>query len=157
MNLRALPLLTEKFGLPVGLSDHTLSTAVPVAAVALGASIIEEHFTLSRADGGCDSSFSLEPHEFRQMAEDARAVHRGLGVARLGPTESTSDLRRLRRSLFVVEDIKAGEPFTHRNVRAIRPGGGLHTRHLDHILGRCAECDIPRGTPLEWEHVGGGH
>jgi len=154
MNLRTIPHLAECFQVPVGVSDHTLDPAVPVAAVALGASIIEKHLTLSRAQPGPDSAFSLEPDEFRRMAEAVRAADRALGVVRYGATEHESPALRFRRSLFVVEEVKAGEPFASENVRSIRPADGLHTRYLDEVLGRPARCDIARGTPLAWSHVG---
>jgi len=154
MDLRTIPHLAEAFHLPVGLSDHTLSVAVPAAAVALGASIIEKHFTLSRDKPGCDGPFSLEPHEFREMVRAARTAQEALGAVRYGAGEHEADSRRFRRSLFVVEDVRAGEPFTGRNVRSIRPGNGLHTRYLEEILRRVARCDVARGTPLEWKHVG---
>lgn len=153
MNLRTIPHLREAFGVPVGLSDHTLGIAVPVAAATLGACIIEKHFTLSRADGGPDSAFSLEPKEFRAMVEAVRTVERALGAVRYGPTEHESESLPFRRSLFVVKDVKAGEPFTEDNVRSIRPAYGLHPRYLDVVLGRRASRDIPAGTPLSWELV----
>jgi pseudaminic acid synthase len=153
MNLRTIPHLREAFRVPVGLSDHSLEPAVPVAAVALGASIIEKHLTLSRERPGPDSAFSLEPEEFRRMAEAVRAAHRALGAVCYEVGEHELPARRMRRSLFVVEDVKAGEPFTEKNVRSIRPGDGLHPRHLEQVLGRTARCDLARGTPLEWEHV----
>ncbi len=154
MNLRAVPHLAETFQVPVGLSDHSLDAAVPVAAVALGACIVEKHFTLSRATPGPDSPFSLEPGEFRQTAEAVRAAHQALGAVRYGPGDHEVPARRFRRSLFAVEDVKAGELFTEQNVRSIRPADGLHPRWLDQILGRRARRDVPRGTPLRWEHVG---
>lgn len=154
MNLRRLPLLADRLGCPVGLSDHTLEPAVPVAAVALGASIIEKHLTLSRGDAGCDAAFSLEPAEFQEMARAVRAAHAALGEARFGPGDSEADARRLRRSLFVVEDVKRGEPFTTHNIRSIRPAHGLPPKHLEEVLGRPARQDMPRGTPLDWGHVG---
>jgi len=153
-NLRTLEELTRCYRVPVGLSDHTLDLAVPVAAVALGASIVEKHLALSRAAGGCDAAFSLEPEEFRAMVRAVRTAHQALGTVHFGGTSQESLSRRHRRSLFAVQDIKAGEPFTRENVRSIRPADGLHPRHLDEILGRPARCDLLRGTPLRWEHVG---
>lgn len=154
INLRTIPHLEQAFGAPVGLSDHTLGTAVAAAAVALGACIVEKHFTLSRDCAGPDSAFSLEPHEFKKMVEGVRTVERALGRVFYGvnPTEAKS--RVFRRSLFVVKDIGAGQLFTPENVRSIRPGYGLHTRYLDEILGRPATRDIQGGTPLGWEMVG---
>lgn len=154
MNLRAIPELAVRFGLPVGLSDHTLGIAAPVAAVALGACIIEKHFTLSRAVPGPDSAFSLEPHEFKAMVEAVRTTEKALGEARIGPSAKEQPSRIFRRSLFVVEDIKRGEMFTPNNVRSIRPAHGLHTRHLPEVLGKKAACDIERGTPLHFDLVG---
>jgi pseudaminic acid synthase len=154
MNLRTIPHLAEMFHLPVGLSDHTLGTAVPVAAVALGACIVEKHFTLSRAIPGPDSAFSLEPHEFSEMVRDIRAAERALGQVCYEVTEQELASRALRRSLFVVQDVKTGETFTAENVRSIRPGCGLHPRHLGEIIGRQASRDIERGTPLTWDLVG---
>jgi pseudaminic acid synthase len=153
MNLRAIGELARVFRVPVGLSDHTLELATPVAAVALGASIIEKHLTFSRAFGGCDAPFSLEPDEFRAMVHAVRQTHQALGQAALGAAQGEDRMRRFRRSLFVVRDMKAGEPFTEENVRSIRPADGLHTRYYDQVLGRTAQCDIARGTPLEWKHV----
>ncbi|MHC4400240.1 MAG: pseudaminic acid synthase [Planctomycetota bacterium] len=154
MNLKTLPHLAEAFQVPVGLSDHSLELAVPVAAVALGACIVEKHFTLSRERPGPDAPFSLEPHEFREMARAVRAAHQALGRVGYGPAEREEASRRFRRSLFVVEDVTAGEPFTAANVRSIRPGNGLHPRHLAHVLGRVARRDVPRGTPLDWSMIG---
>jgi pseudaminic acid synthase len=156
MNLRAIPHLAAGFSLPVGLSDHSLDAAVPAAAVALGACMVEKHLTLSRATPGPDRDFSLEPAEFRQMVQAVRTAYQALGSVRLGPGPSEQASRRFRRSLFVVCDIRAGEPFTPQNVRSIRPADGLHPRHLDEILSRVARMDIARGTPLAWEHVEGG-
>lgn len=153
MNLRAIPQLAEAFGVPVGLSDHSMETAVAVAAVSLGACFIEKHFTLSRAAKGPDSAFSLEPHEFKAMVEAVRTAEKALGSASHGVNERESQNRLFRRSLFVVKDVGAGEPFTDENLRSIRPGHGLHTRYLDQILGRRSKQDIKRGTPLSWNLV----
>jgi pseudaminic acid synthase len=153
MNLRTVSHMAGAFGVPVGLSDHSLNLAVPVTAVALGASIIEKHFTLSRKQPGPDSAFSLEPHEFRQMRQAVDAAHQALGAVQYGPSERELASRRFRRSLFVVEDVKSGERFTERNLRSVRPADGLPPRHLEEVLQRSARCDIPRGTPLGWNHV----
>jgi pseudaminic acid synthase len=153
MNLRTIPELSRRFGVPVGLSDHTMGIAVPVAAVALGACIIEKHLTLSRAVPGPDSTFSLEPQEFKAMVEAVRTAERSLGQVHFGLSGKEEASRVFRRSLFVVEDVKTGEPFTPANVRSIRPGYGLHTRHLAEVLGRVAAADIARGTPLRWDLV----
>jgi pseudaminic acid synthase len=155
MNLRTIPHLAQAFGLPTGLSDHTLDVAVPVAAVALGACIVEKHFTLSRDIQGPDSTFSLEPNEFRAMVDAIRIAEDALGEINYEVTEREKASQVFRRSLFVVEDMKAGDVFTDKKVRSIRPGYGLHTRHLEDVLGRQALHEIKRGTPLYWNLVGG--
>ena len=154
MHLRTIPDLAARFDVPVGLSDHTLGVAVPVAAATLGACIIEKHLTLARADGGPDSAFSLEPAEFKAMVDGVRTAERALGEVHYGVSPDEAKSRVFRRSLFVVEDVKAGERFTPANVRSIRPGHGLHPRHLDEVLGRVATEDLARGTPLAWNLVG---
>ncbi len=153
MHLRAIPEMREAFGVPVGLSDHSLAIEVPVAAVTLGACLVEKHFTLSREMPSADAAFSLEPEEFRAMVRAVRSVEAALGVARpeIGPEEAKS--RVFRRSLFVVHDVKAGERFSEENLRSIRPGDGLHPQHLKELLGRKAAVDIERGTPMAWELV----
>ncbi|MGQ9908289.1 MAG: pseudaminic acid synthase [Candidatus Flexifilum sp.] len=148
--LTIIPHLEQTFGVPAGLSDHTMGIEIPVAAVALGARLIEKHFTLSRAVPGPDSKFSLEPDEFKAMVDAVRLTERALGRVEYGPVPSEQKSLIFRRSLFVVADVKAGEPFTPQNVRSIRPGHGLHTRHLPDVLGRRAARDIERGTPLSW-------
>lgn len=153
MNLRTIPDLAARFSVPVGLSDHTLGTSVPIAAVAVGACMIEKHLTLRRAVPGPDSAFSLEPNEFRAMVDAVRTIERALGEARYGPTAEEAASRVFRRSLFVVENVAEGEIFTEKNVRSIRPGHGLHTRHLSEVLGRRARRAITRGTPLNWDLV----
>ena len=153
-NLRTIPHMAETFGVPVGLSDHTLGIGAPVTAVALGAVMIEKHFTLSRDVPGPDSGFSLEPDEFAAMVREVRVAEQALGAVSYVPTEREVRSRDLRRSLFAVADIRAGDPFTPANVRSIRPGHGLHTRLLPQLLDRVAAVDIPRGTPLRWELVG---
>lgn len=152
-NLRTIPHLAQAFGCKAGLSDHTMGSAVAIAAVALGATVIEKHFTLARADGGPDGSFSMEPHEFKQMVQDIRTVEKALGSVCYDLTEKQKESKIFRRSLFVVEDIAAGEPFTEQNVRSIRPGYGLHSRYLDIILGGRATQDLAKGTPLSWSSV----
>jgi pseudaminic acid synthase len=151
VNLRAIPAMAERWGLPVGLSDHTIGEAVPVAAVALGACIIEKHITWSHEDRTPDAAFSLDVAEFRTMVDAIRVAERALGGTRLEPAPDEAESRRFRRSLFVVEDIAAGEPLTIRNVRSIRPAAGLHTREYEAVMGRRAVRDIPRGTPLSWD------
>lgn len=153
MNLHTIPHLAEAFDLPVGLSDHTLDIAVPVAAVALGACIIEKHITLSRADGGPDSVFSLEPHEFKSMVEAVRIAEKALGIVHYGVSEDEAKSRVFRRSLFVVQNVRIGEVLTEQNVRSIRPGYGLPPKYLKDVLGRKAAQNINRGTPLEWKFL----
>jgi N-acetylneuraminate synthase len=154
MNLRTMPHLAEAFGVPAGLSDHTLGIAVPVAAVALGASIIEKHLTISRSVPGPDSAFSLEPHEFRAMVDAVRTAERALGSVHYGISEKEASSRVFRRSLFVVAPMRAGQQFTPANVRSIRPGNGLAPKHLPEVLGRRAASDIGAGTPLDWTLIG---
>lgn len=153
MNLRTIPSMAERFHAPVGLSDHTMGIAVPVAAVALGACIVEKHFTLSRGVPGPDSAFSLEPQEFKAMVEAIRTAEKALGAVHYGPNAKEAKMLAFRRSLFVVKDIKQDEVFTERNVRSIRPANGLHPRFRREVLGRRAASDIERGTPLTWELV----
>ena len=153
MNLKTIPHLGETFGLPVGLSDHTLGTYVPIAAVALGACIVEKHLTLSRSAPGPDSGFSLEPHEFKAMVAAVHTAEKALGNVHYGASKNESPSRSFRRSLFVVEDMKVGEKFTATKVRSIRPGHGLHTRHLEEVIGKHANQDIKRGTPLSWSLI----
>lgn len=153
MSLRTIPHLAEAFITPVGLSDHTLGIAVPLAAVALGACIVEKHFTLSRSIPGPDSAFSLEPDEFKAMVDAIRITEKALGGVHYKVSEHEAASRVFRRSLFVVKNMKAGEIFSENNVRSIRPGYGLRTRYISEILGRKACCDIERGTPLSWELI----
>ncbi len=148
MNLRTIPDMVHRFGVPVGLSDHTMGHTVPIAAVALGACIVEKHFTLSRSVSGPDSAFSMEPNEFRAMVEAIRSTEAALGTAAYRISKNEQKNRLFRRSLFVTSDIKRGEPFTHFNVRSIRPAHGLHTRHLSEVLQCVAAQDIEAGTPL---------
>lgn len=154
MHLGTIADMGARFGVPVGLSDHTMGHTVPVAAVALGACIVEKHFTLSRATPGPDSTFSLEPDEFKAMVAAIRTTEKALGRVNYEVSANEAKSRQFRRSLFVVADVKAGEPFTTRNVRSIRPGHGLHTRYLGEVLGKKAKRDVLRGTPLSWELVG---
>jgi pseudaminic acid synthase len=153
MNLRTIPHLAQAFGFAVGLSDHTIGTAVPAAAVALGARIVEKHFTLSRSDPGPDSAFSLEPPEFKMMVEAVRAVEKAIGTVAYGPTPDEQRSRVFRRSLFLVQDVRAGDVFTAENVRSIRPGHGLPPKFLYEVIGRRAACDAERGTPITWELI----
>jgi len=152
-DLRTIPDLAKRFGVVVGLSDHTLGTAVPIAAVALGACIIEKHLTLSRNELGPDSSFSLEPNEFAQMVEAIRIAEKALGSVRYGHCKGETPSLVFRRSLFVVEDVACGEQFTRDNVRCIRPGFGLPPAEIDRILGQTASQAIERGTPMSWDLI----
>ena len=153
VNLRTIPDIRERFGTVVGLSDHTMGTTVPIAAVALGAKIIEKHFILDRKLGGPDSAFSLEPEEFRAMVKSVRECEKALGKVSYEFTEKIKKSREFSRSLFVIEDIKAGEKFTEKNIKSIRPGFGLSPKHLHKVLGKKAIEDIKRGTPLNWSLV----
>jgi N-acetylneuraminate synthase len=151
MDLRTIPDLASRWDVVVGLSDHTLGHAATVAAVTLGATIIEKHFIDSREHPGPDSTFSLEPHEFRTMVDMVRDAEASLGGVRYGPTERERASLVFRRSLFAVEDVAAGEQFTERSVRAIRPGDGLAPKHLPAVLNRRAAKAVRRGTPLSWD------
>lgn len=154
MNLRTIPDLSERFGVPAGLSDHTLGTAVPIAAVALGACIVEKHITLSRSTPGPDSQFSLEPREFKELVTAIRIAEQALGSVQYGASQRESKSRMFRRSLFVTADIASGEVFGPKHVRSIRPGHGLHPRHLEAVLGCRATRSLAKGTPLRWDMVG---
>ena len=156
MNLRTIPHMARSFGVPVGISDHTQGIAVPVAAVTLGACIIEKHLTLSRQVPGPDSAFSIEPTEFKAMVQAIRTAEEALGAIHYGVSEHEASSLVFRRSLFVVSDIKAGEVFTEKNVRSIRPGNGLPPKHFKEVIGRRATIDIERGTPLAWSHIATG-
>ena len=151
MHLRTMMDLSQTHGTRVGLSDHTMGSAVSVAAVALGACVIEKHFTLARADGGPDSAFSLEPDELARLVADCRDAWAALGQVRYEEVEAEASNSELRRSLYVVADIKVGEPLTEQNVRSIRPGYGLPPKHLSAVLGRTAARDLKRGEPLAWD------
>jgi pseudaminic acid synthase len=147
-NLLTIPNLRETFGVKVGLSDHTMGSAVALAAVALGARVIEKHFIVDRAIGGPDASFSMEPSEFTEMVQGIRTVEKALGKVSYEISPKVLQSRNFSRSLFVVKDIKAGEKFNTENIRSIRPGTGLHTRYYREILGKTANRDIDNGTPL---------
>ena len=153
MNLNVIPNMKDTFDCICGLSDHSMGTEIAVAAVALGAKVIEKHFTLCRADGGEDSQFSMEPQEFKSMVQQIRNVEKALGTVTYALNDAQIDSRIYSRSLFVVKDIKQGEVFTPENVRSIRPGIGMHTKHWDEILGKHARCDIEKGTPMDWKYV----
>ena len=146
--------LARRFDVPVGLSDHTLGIALPVAATALGAQLIEKHVTLRRSDGAIDSAFSLEPDELATMIAQIKDVHQAVGTVAFGPKPSEVGSVTYRRSLYAVADIAAGEPLTPDNVRSIRPGLGLPPKHLGEIINRRAARDIRRGDPLQWDMIG---
>lgn len=153
-NILTIPHLRELFGCEVGLSDHTMGVGVSVASVALGASVIEKHFTLSRADGGVDSAFSMEPAEMAQLLLETERAWQALGRVSYGPTQAEKKSLQYRRSLYVVQDIKAGDVLTKENVRAIRPGLGLPTKYLGEVLGKTVSQDVKRGTALGWGMLG---
>lgn len=150
-NLRTIPHMQELFHCRVGLSDHTLGIGAAVASIALGAMVIEKHFTLSRAEGGVDAAFSLEPAEMSQLVEECRAAYEALGEIGYMVQEQEKKSLAFRRSLYVAEDMKAGEVFTEKNLRRIRPGLGLAPKYYDIILGRRVNKDVERGTPVQWE------
>jgi N-acetylneuraminate synthase len=150
-NLRTLPHLRESFGCEVGLSDHTIGTGVAVAAVAQGAVLIEKHLTLRRADGGVDSSFSMEPHEFTMLVDESSRAWEALGQVSYGPTDSDRASVALRRSIYIAEDIPAGTTLSAAHIRVVRPGGGLAPAFYDAVLGRITTRDARRGTPLTWD------
>lgn len=152
-NLKTIPDMKEKFNCVVGLSDHTIGISVPIAAVSLGAKIIEKHFILDRKLGGPDSEFSLEPDEFKQMVQSIREVEKAFGKVNYELSAKVKKSREFARSLFVVEDIKKGEKFTENNVRSIRPANGLHPKYLNQIIGKVAKYDIKKGTPISWEMI----
>lgn len=154
-NLSTIPEMARRFGVSVGLSDHTLGHLVATSAVALGATVIEKHVTLRRADGGPDAAFSLEPDELAEMVAQVRAAHASLGTPRAGVTEVEKGSMVFRRSLYVVRDVGKGELLTADHVRSIRPGYGLPPKHLDDVIGRTALTDLQRGTALQWDHVSG--
>jgi pseudaminic acid synthase len=152
-DLRGLPLLAGATGTLVGLSDHTPGIGAPLAAVALGACVIEKHVTLSRSDGGVDSAFSLEPAELAALVVESERAWSALGQPRIGAKPSEREGLRLRRSLYVVADVHEGDPVTRENVRSIRPAGGLPTAMLDDLLGRTFRADAAKGTPMSWDLV----
>lgn len=153
INLNTISTLADKYDCIMGLSDHSMGSAVAVASVALGARMVEKHLTLSRADGGPDGAFSMEPREFKQMCQDIRIVEKALGSSTYSLTPEQKKEHAESRSLFVVKDMKKGELFTPENCRSIRPGIGLHTKYYEDILGKSASTDIQKGTPLSWELV----
>ena len=149
-NLLTIPNLATTFGCRAGLSDHTMDNAVAIAAVALGATVIEKHFILDRAVGGPDASFSLNPEEFRSLVDGIRIAEQALGAIRYGATGQAAANRKFGRSLFIAEDIEAGAELTPANLRSVRPGDGLHTRHYGDLLGRRVREAVSKGTPVRW-------
>jgi N-acetylneuraminate synthase len=156
-NLRTITDLHERFGVLAGLSDHTMGAEVAIAAVAAGASVIEKHFTLARADGGPDAAFSLEPEELRLLSRGCRIAWEAMGQVNYQITEDAKGSLPFRRSLYVVRDMDAGEPFTNMNVRSIRPGYGLPPKYISQVIGCNASKSLKGGTPLDWEMVAGAN
>ena len=152
-NILTIPHLRELFGCEVGLSDHTMGVGVSVGSVALGAAVIEKHFTLNRADGGVDSTFSMEPAEMAQLVVETERAWQALGKVSYGPTAKEMESLVFRRSLYIVKDLKAGEILTRENVRAIRPGLGLPTKYLHVVLGKAVSRNVSVGTALSWELI----
>lgn len=152
-NLLTIPDLINRFGCPIGLSDHTLGTAVAVASAALGACVVEKHFILSREDEGVDSAFSLEPLELRRLVEETRMAWEAVGQVQYQPSPREEKSKQFRRTLYVVKDIKKGERLTPENIRAIRPGLGLPVKHWTKVIASVATCDLKRGTGLQIEHI----
>jgi N-acetylneuraminate synthase len=153
-NLTTIPRLKTLFDCEVGLSDHTLGIGAAVASVALGASVIEKHFTLSRAEGGVDADFSMEPAELKQLVTETHAAWLAQGKVHFGPTEDERASLVFRRSLYVCEDLKAGDILTSRNLRAIRPGYGLPPKYIDQLIGKRVTKTVKRGTPMSWDLIG---
>jgi N-acetylneuraminate synthase len=149
-NLLTIPHMRELFNVQVGLSDHTMGTGVAVASVALGATVIEKHFTLSRADGGVDSAFSMEPEEMRQLVIESERVWQALGGIQYGPTAAEKESLKFRRSLYITQDMKAGDFLTEDNLKAVRPGLGLSPKYYELLLGKAVKKDVKMGTPVSW-------
>lgn len=153
VNLRTMPSMGETFDCITGLSDHTMGGAVAGAAVALGARVVEKHLTLRRADGGPDSAFSMEPEEFKAMVDNIRIIEQSLGRVTYDLTPGQAKEREHSRSLFIAQDMKAGEVFTPENLRSVRPANGLHTMYYEELLGKKAAADVKAGTPMSWALV----
>ncbi|MBF0492103.1 MAG: pseudaminic acid synthase [Deltaproteobacteria bacterium] len=153
-NLLAIDLLKQRFQCEVGLSDHTMGIGVSLASIALGARVIERHFTLSRSDGGVDSAFSLEPQELKMLREESKKIVPALGKTKLGPSEQEKKSLQFRRSLYISENMKAGEILTPKNLRAIRPGLGLAPKYYEELLGKKVKQDLKKGMAMKWEWVG---
>ena len=153
MNLNTMVNMKETFGVPVGLSDHSMGSVGAVTAVAMGASIVEKHFCINREIENPDSSFSMEKDEFKKMIEDIRSVERAKGKIKYGPEEEEKENVKFRRSIFVTKDINKGEIFDKENTKIIRPAYGMHPRYYDEILGKSANVDLKAGTPLKWKFI----
>ena len=153
INLKTMVNMRETFGCEVGLSDHSLGSCVSVAAVALGAKVIEKHFTLSRAEGGADAVFSMEPEEFSQMVEDIRNIEKAVGNVKYDLTDRQKESKKRSRSLYIVEDIKMGEKLNEQNMKSIRPGYGIHTKYYEMLLGKRVKKDLKKGTALDWSYI----
>lgn len=153
-NILTIPHLRDIFGCHIGLSDHTMGIGVSVASVALGARVIEKHFTLRRADGGVDSTFSMEPEEMAALVVETGRAHESLGQITYGPTEKEKKSLQFRRSLYVAKDMKAGEAFTKENLRVVRPGSGLPPKFYETMLGKTVKHDVKKGTPVQWDILG---
>ena len=153
-NLLTIPHLRAAFGTQVGLSDHTMGVGVPCAAVAMGATVIEKHFTLARADGGVDSAFSLEPHELKLLVEETERAWQSVGEVRYGGSDDEQASLKYRRSIYISRDVKAGEQLTAENIRIVRPGFGLAPKYYDLLIGRRVNKDLTKGTAMSWEHMG---
>jgi pseudaminic acid synthase len=152
-NLRTIPNMREAFGCPIGLSDHSMGVGVAVASVALGAPLIEKHFTLRRADGGVDSAFSLEPEEFAQLRIETERAWQAMGNVTYGGTQAEAKSRAFRRSIYISRDVKAGDILSQENVRIVRPGFGLAPKFIDMVLGKRARHDLPAGTAVQWDLI----
>ncbi|MFB9761513.1 pseudaminic acid synthase [Ectobacillus funiculus] len=152
-NILTIPHMKELFNCQVGLSDHTMGVGVAVASVALGATVIEKHFTLSRADGGVDADFSMEPHEMKLLVEETKRAWEALGAVHYGATVTEQSSIKFRRSIYVSQDIKEGQTFTKENIKVIRPGFGLEPKYYEMLIGKRAKKDLKQGTALAWEHI----
>jgi len=153
-NLKTINDMAKRYDVPIGLSDHTLTEAVPVAATALGAQVIEKHFTLSRSDGGADAAFSLEPHEFKRMADSVRIAHASIGEARYGPIDQEQGSIQSRRSLYFAKDLEIGHILTKADIACVRPGFGLKPKHLPTLIGKRLIASVKKGEATRWDAVG---
>lgn len=152
-NILTIPHMRDLFNCEVGLSDHTMGIGTAVAAVALGANVIEKHFTLDRSDGGVDSTFSLEPSELASLVTETHRAWQSLGKIMYGPTKAEAQAVMRRRSIYIAQDLKAGDILTKKNLRCIRPGHGLSPKHYEDLLGKKIKCDVIKGTPMNWDYI----